>query len=75
MRLNRPRMLELPIIIRVFARIFVDGSHPKLSLNNPSNNPSTCLPASDILARREPPGPSKIPEAGQTLLSTGPVGL
>jgi hypothetical protein len=32
---------------------FVDGSHPKLSLSNDSNNPSTCLSASDILPRSD----------------------
>ena len=32
---------------------FADGSHPKPSASRLSNNPSTCLPASDILPRSD----------------------
>src|SRR6266487_1867142 len=39
------------VLIKIFSSH--QAPPPKLSLNNDSNNPSTCLPASDMRARRD----------------------
>jgi hypothetical protein len=64
---NHPRMKPRILESRVFhspkvREKFVDGLHPKLSLNNDSNNPSTCLLASDILPRTK--SPSRLAASG-----------